>query len=229
MRIVAFSGPKYCGKDTAAKGLFDLRANQTHNIFRLAKMAEGVKSICREAFGYTDDMLEDPVLKEVKTESFPYIEPRWAMMDIANWFRDQYGGDVWVQRWERVALEADEHFACHVMTDLRFPEELEMLQKHKALIIYIHRQEAEDVLAAKQGAGDAMALNPSEAHYKLIRENATATVYNDGTIERLHTQVQAVVQNYYGHWNYWGAQESILHQIRTGTIPTQDMDLHNEG
>lgn len=218
MRIVAFAGPKYSGKDTAAKALYDLHRNSTHNLFRPAKMAEGVKAICMDTFGYTTEQLEDPILKETKTETWPFIEPRWPMMDIANWMRKHYGGEVWARRWERIALEMDSYWACHVVTDLRFPEELEMFKKHGALIIYIYRTEAEKALAAKQGAGDAMALNQSEAHYKLIREEATVTIYNDSTIDRLHAQVQACVQNTYGHWNYWPAEESVLHKMRTGGI-----------
>jgi hypothetical protein len=216
MRIVALSGPKYSGKDTAAACLFEL--NRLHNHFRLAKMAEGVKNICAEAFGYTTEQMEDPLLKETKTEEWPHVEPRWPMMDIANWMRDKYAPDIWVRRWERVALAADEHWGCHVMTDLRFPEELEMLQRHDALILYIHRQEAEDALAAKQGAGDAMALNASEAHYKLLREEATTVVYNDGTVPQLHGQILSLVSEKYGHWAYWKSPKSILQQMRTGEL-----------
>lgn len=216
MRVVAFSGPKYSGKDTAAKGLLELPMNRSHQLFRRAPMAEGVKNICKEAFGYTDELLEDPILKEVKTDYYPFIEPRWPMMDIANWMRDKYGGDVWVRRWERVALENDPYWTCHVMTDLRFPEELEMLQRLEALIIYIWRDEAEERLTSKRNAGDAMALNPSEAHYKTIITNATAVIDNNSSIEKLHSQVQAVVQNHFGHWKYWGAEKTPLEKMRLG-------------
>jgi hypothetical protein len=223
MRIVAFSGPKFCGKDTAAKGLFRLNDGHKKYLFRRAPMAEGVKNVCREAFGYTDEHLEDPVLKETKTDFFPYVEPRWPMMDIANWFRDQYGGNIWVERWQRVTRELDYKYdhneegfapihsghACHVMTDLRFPEELEMLKKNDALIIYVHRTEAEEALKLKRGAGNAMALNVSESHYDLIRENATHTVYNDGTIAQLHNEVQCIVRNRFGFWGHWSAREMI--------------------
>lgn len=236
MRIVAFSGPKYSGKDTAAKILFLQNNRYGKNIFRRAPMAEGVKNICREAFGYTDRELEDPYAKETPTDFFPFIEPRWPMMDIANWMRDKYGGDIWVRRWERVALASnykkkevvegltsisnnlpESGWACHVMTDLRFPEELEMLKRLNACIIYVHRREAEDNLAAKQGAGDAMSLNPSEAHYKLIRENADYTIYNDLEIHHLHNEVLSCVSNFYGHWGTWPAAD-LTQQIRTGAL-----------
>jgi hypothetical protein len=216
MRVVAFSGPKYSGKDTAAKALLGHGDNIRLNLFRRASMAEGVKNICRDTFGYTDELLEDPLLKETKTETWPYLEPRWPMMDIANWMRDKYGSDIWARRWERVTMEADPYWACHVMTDLRFPEELEMLQRLNALIIYIYRTEAEDALATKQAAGNAMALNPSEAHYALMRENAHVTIYNDSTIEALHKQVLKEVDNVYGDWNHWDAEKSALEKMRTG-------------
>lgn len=226
MRIVAFSGPKYSGKDTAAKILFAQNDRYHKLLFRRAPMAEGVKNILREAFGYTDRELEDPVAKETKTDFFPFIEPRWPMMDVANWFRDKYGGDIWARRWERVSNEADymtgpdkRGWACHVMTDCRFPEELAMLQRLNACIIYIHRTEAEDALTAKQGAGDAMALNPSEAHYKLIRENATYTIYNDQEIHNLHNEVLSCVGNFFKqHWSQWNAPDDVLWAMRTGKV-----------
>jgi hypothetical protein len=228
MRIVAFSGPKYCGKDTAAKGLFQINQGLKKNLFRRAPMAEGVKNICREAFGYTDYEIEDPVGKETKTDFFPYIEPRWPMMDIANFLRDKYSGLIWVHRWERVALESNVQitdgepsggWACHVMTDLRFPEELEMLKHYGACIIYVHRAEAEDQLKLKRGSGNAMALNVSESHYDLIRENATHTIYNDGTIAQLHGEVLGAVRQHYGFWGEWPAADDIIHKIRTGGTP----------
>lgn len=203
MRVVAFSGPKYCGKDTAAKGLFKLNEGHRAALFRRAPFAEGVKNVCKEVFGYTDELFEDPVLKERKTDFFPFIEPRWPLMDVANWMRDKYGGDVWVRRWERVAQAVDKDWGCHVITDHRFPEELEMLQRLDALIIYVYRTEAEEALKLKRESGDAMALNVSESHYDLIRENATHIVNNDGTIAHLHNEVQLIVRGKYRYWNEW--------------------------
>lgn len=218
MRIVAFAGPKYCGKDTAAKGLLLLNEAHKKNIFRRAPFAEGVKNVCKETFGYTDEHFEDPLLKETKTEFWPFIEPRWPLMDVANWFRDKYGGTVWVRRWERVAQASDGYWACHVITDHRFPEELEMLQRLDALIIYIRREEAEEQLRIKRDAGNAMALNISESHYGLILDNATHIVHNDSSIAHLHNEVQTIVKLKYGHWSHWNADKDFLTKVRTGEL-----------
>lgn len=219
MRIVALCGPKTCGKDTAGRALFNMNnstqpatAKGGSYFFRHAQMAEGVKNICKEMFGYSQHQLEDGVLKETKTEEWPHLEPRWPMMDIANWLRDKYGGDVHVRRWLRVAQEHEaaklpRTEICHVMTDLRFPEEVEMLKEHGGLILYIHRPEAEAALAVAQGRGDAMAKNQSEAHYAMLMEEADHIVHNDSTIDRLHAQVQNLTQQRFGHWNYWGINE----------------------
>jgi hypothetical protein len=203
MRIIAFSGPKYCGKDTAAKGLLRLNAGDRRAYFRRAPMAEGVKEICKIAFGYTDLETEDPILKETKTTTYPFVEPRWPMMDIANWFRSQYGGEVWAKRWERVTLAQADAFGCHVMTDLRFPEELEMLKRLNGMIVYVDRAEAEAALRAKRSSGNAMALNVSESHYGLIRDSADFVVENNGTIAQLHDEVESLVKGRWGHWHHW--------------------------
>jgi hypothetical protein len=214
LRIIGFTAPKYGGKDTAAKGLLtagDGYIGADHMLrgrFRRAPMAEGVKNICREVFGWDDSLLEDPVLKETKLDVWPNCEPRWPMMDIANWMRDKYSGYVWPNRWERVALQVNNPFIAHVITDVRFPEELELIQKYNGLLIYVVRDEAEEALKKKQAGGDAMALNPSEAHYDLMRGSATHIVDNNGTIGRLHGEVQAIVRNRFGYWGHWG-NESI--------------------
>ena len=211
MRIIAFSGPKYSGKDTAAKALFSQNDRFRKQLFRRAPMAEGVKNVCREMFGYNDQQLEDPLLKETKTETFPFVEPRWPMMDIANFLRDKYGGAVHCHRWERVANERDyanddeDGWACHVMTDLRFPEELKMLARVGGKLFYIQNDKAEGELRLKQESGNAMALNPSEGHYMLIREHATEVIDNNGTIAHLHAQVHALTQRHYKFWGQWDA------------------------
>lgn len=220
MRVIAFSGPKTCGKDTAAKCLFKHNTGDGRNYFHHLQMAGGVKGICREMFGYTTAQMEDAVLKETPTETWPHLEPRWPMMDIANWLRDKYGNDVHCRRWERLANTLEDWGAI-VVTDLRFPEELEMFSRLGALVIYVERSEAEKALASKQAAGDAKALNPSEAHYALIKAYAQehgAVINNDASIHNLHNNVNSAVRMRFGHWSHWGAPKSLLQEMREGTI-----------
>lgn len=202
LRIVALCGPKYSGKDTAAKGLFAINTGESKNLFRRTPMAEGVKNIVHDMFGIPHEVMEDPVLKELIYTPANII-PRWPMMDIANWLRDKYGGDIHARRWERIAL-ASESWGAHVITDLRFPEEVEMVRRHEGLILYVQRPAAEEALAQSQQSGDAMALNQSESHYEMLQREADAVLLNDTTISNLHGQVQTAVKLKFEHWKFWG-------------------------
>lgn len=211
-RIIAFCGPKYSGKDTAAKVLLDLRDRNGNAVFRRAPFAEGVKNICREMFGYTDYELEDPVGKETPTEYWPHLAPRYPMMDIANFLRDKYSSEVHVKRWERKTQEYELQRAmlkpgatakAHVITDLRFPEEVEMLKRNGALTIYVQRDEAEQSLKTAKEAGDLMAANVSESHYQMLYEAAKVIVRNNFDILTLHLRVLEAVDFHFGRWQAW--------------------------
>lgn len=209
MRIIAFTGPKTCGKDTAAAGLLNLRTDDDLlSCFRRENFAFGVKTICHDVFGWDFNDMDDPVFKETMRTEWPYCMPRQPMMDIANWMRDKYGPDVWVKTLEQ-RLKAYAHtkdYIAIVTTDLRFPNELDWLKRQDALIIYVERPEAEMSLTRAKAEGDPIALNPSESFYHEMRIGSNALVRNDGTIPQLHGQVLSLVQEKFGHWKYWGTE-----------------------
>jgi hypothetical protein len=208
IRIIGLAGPKYCGKDTAAKALEAINGVHKKYLFRHAKMAEGVKNIVQEVFGWGPELYEDPILKEQKLQEWPYIEPRWPLMDIANWMRDKYGGDVWARRWERLMLKSNHQWGAHIISDVRFPEEVEMINRYQGIIVYIERPEAEHALAAAQAAQNEMALNRSESHYDMLRHVATHHILNNASTANLEAQIMVVVQHVYEHWKYWPDQEA---------------------
>lgn len=233
MRMIAFTGPKYSGKDTAAKCLFRINDDPSfrkkyrrdaqlfwrHPFAGSVNPPRGIKGIMGLAFGYTDDILEDGELKETPTETYPFVAPRFPLMDGANWFRETYGGDVWCHCHER---NINWDYKCQVITDHRFPEEMQYLDSWgmcpnytEALVLYIQNDKAEQALKEAQAAQDKMATNPSESFYDIIKERAlspvvaeaahsrTVIIDNNGTIEQLHGQVLAAVRNHFGYWGEW--------------------------
>jgi hypothetical protein len=211
MRIIAFTGPKTCGKDTAWEGLQKLNAQHNMSLFRQQQMAGPAKRIAAEAFGYDPALNDDPALKEVPLSFWPYLCPRRLVIDVANWYRDQYGGEVWARRWEQIADRNSRGVAAHVMTDLRFPEELDMLDRHQSLIIYIDREKSETALRESQEAGDQMARNVSESHYTMLRARANAVVTNNATIEEFHDSIEHVLYNAWGYVTKWSEYYSTNH------------------
>jgi hypothetical protein len=184
-------------------------------------MAEGVKNIVEEVFGWDASLYEDPILKETPLKEWPFIEPRWPLMDIANWMREKYGGDVWPRRWERLATGPASFWGCHVITDMRFPEEVEMIKRLGGALIYISRPEAEEALFGAQKAGNKMALNASESHYVMLREAADYLIENTGSVKALQLQLMSLVTRHYEHWTWWPCIEpkpNITHLIATGDL-----------
>ena len=242
MRIIAFCGPKSSGKDTAAKTLFRHNEGYRKELFLHCPMAEGVKNICSDFFGWSFEQMQDFDFKETPIELWPngpVMAARWPMMDIANWLRDKYGGAIHAERWARRVSQAEEAklnsrdgtgWGAYVTTDLRFPEELDTFQRiadNNLLVIYVERATSESALAEKQQAGDAMALNPSEAHYAMLKEYAQThgvVIHNNQHIENLSNEVNNAVKNFFGHWQYWTDTAPFLHtddfltKLRTGQI-----------
>lgn len=240
MRFIAFTGPKYSGKDTASKCLFEQNFHEhqygvsfyrsgervvgpcdkklfwRHPFAGSVNPPRGIKGIMGLAFGYTDEQLEDPILKEQPTETYPKVAPRFPLMDGANWFRDTYGGDVWCHAHER---NINWDYKCQVITDHRFPEEMDYLDSWgkcpnycEALILYIQNDKAEANLLEAKKSGDKAANNPSESFYDLIKARAnsseigysrTVIIDNNGTIPQLHGKVLAAVRNHFGYWGEW--------------------------
>ena len=76
MRIIAFCGPKGCGKDTAAKVLFEKNEyrdiyNTGKRLFRHSPMAEGVKNVCEDFFGWDMYDMSRMDFKETPIEYWP--------------------------------------------------------------------------------------------------------------------------------------------------------------
>lgn len=141
-RIVAFSGPAGSGKSTAAKHLVEGHG------YRRIRFADPIKDMLRD-FGLTFDQIDGP-LKEIPCDLLCGKTPRRAMQTLGDeWGRQLIGGDIWVRAWERRLEEAmlwssDTRI---VVDDLRYPNELDVLLRHDALVVRVHRPEAMTVEA----------------------------------------------------------------------------------
>jgi hypothetical protein len=215
MRIIAFSGPKTCGKDTAAKFLLDQNKLLMRSLFMPAPFAEPVKGTCQMIFGFSAAQLNDMPFKEQPIKGWPDKTPRFHMQNVAKMFRTYYGGDVWVQAWERKIATLKTQ--CIVVTDLRHTEELETLKSMGAIICYVQRDIAEAELTTARAEGNALASDVSESFYHLIRKEAHYTITNNGTISELHEQVAKVARAALGDYHTWGLSP-LPTNLNTGAL-----------
>lgn len=172
-KIVAFTGKRGSGKDTAAKTLINAG-------FKAMSFADPLREIVHIVYGVTYEEMTDPVLKELPLSRYPYRSPRELLTIIGTQgFRDLVEQETWVHALLRRAAEHDKV----VIADLRFLNEEKKLKASNATIIRIVNPRRTDT--------DEVSQHRSETEMDTIVPHHT--IVNDGTIEELHAKVREVL------------------------------------
>lgn len=173
-RLIAFSGLKGSGKDTAAMPLLGLG-------YQNAKFADPIKAMARAYFrtlGAPEDEIDrlvDGDLKEVPTEYLFGKTSRLLQQVVGTEAgRDGVDPDIWVKA---LALRASKG-AKIVCTDLRFPNEVDYIRQAGGVSIRIERPGLNQ---------NEFSLHASEIHIPTL--DVDRVIINDGTIEDLHRDV----------------------------------------
>lgn len=158
-KIVAFTGYKGSGKDTAAVYL-RARLKALGRSSGLLNFATPVKQICCMMYGLSRLECNDPILKEKVLVRWPYQSPRFLLQEFAQEMaRDRYP-DIWVNYWERVLNSAVWDADYVIVTDLRYPNEMEILKKRNAFVIKVERPELKQI-----------DRHASESYYDMLQED----------------------------------------------------------
>ena len=169
--LVAFTGLKQSGKDTAATSL-------THRGYAHVKMAEPMKQMLRVLLQYRgapagqiNRMLEGD-LKEVPT---PYLNgrtPRYAMQTLGTeWGRELMAEDFWIG----AARDRIEQSPRVVVSDIRFGNEADLIRELGGTLYRIERE--------GQTVTD---LHPSEV--EITTMPVDATIVNDAPSGEVFTE-----------------------------------------
>lgn len=196
--ILALSGPKGCGKDTAAGHLIARNSFHNRQLFVRRGFADSVRAVVKEVLGYTEQELIYPSLKETPIERWPFQAPRQPQQDIANMMREVYGGDVWAKRMARYYWSLNpREVGCLIIPDHRFPEEAAWFDSFPPGVVtraYVYRPEAEERLEAQRAAGDHLASNVSESHYTFLTKKADFIIANRNSLDGLYRDTAAMVK-----------------------------------
>lgn len=132
-RIIGLIGRKGAGKDTAADMLM---VRGYENI----KFAGALKDMLRALLcyqGVDHNTIERMVEGDLKEEPSKYLSgqtPRWAMQTLGTeWGRNLIANDLWVDATIRRAVASDQV----VITDCRFPNEKEAIEKVGGVVLGI--------------------------------------------------------------------------------------------
>lgn len=175
-KLIAFCGAKGCGKDTAAEVL-------TNTGWENVKFAGALKAMVRRLLeyrnmpeSYIERMIEGD-LKEVAAPSLNHRTPREVMQSLGTeWGRDLVCNNLWLECFTDRVLK----YPKVVCTDLRFPNEAELIQTLGGVIIRVIRPGlvlGEDLHSSEQSAD-------FDVDYTLV---------NDGSIENLQSQLTNII------------------------------------
>lgn len=201
MRVIAFAGPKSCGKDTAAKRLLARNALAGTTIFQQVNFADPLKAACGLIFGFTQNEMFDADLKEVPLNRWPYKTPREVLQNVGQLFRTMYAQDIWVKAWQR-RIQATTA-ACIVVTDLRHEEELDLLKQMGAKIIYVANDRVEALRAKGIAENDPMWTDFSEAFARVMRSQADLEIPNNKDLPELYQHVDQALSRLFGSPSEW--------------------------
>jgi len=142
--IIGITGKRGSGKTTAAAGLEQVG-------FQHINFADPLREVVNVVYGVPLSVMNDPVLKEVKLDYFPFLSPRELLQKIGTeLFREGIHQDTWIEAFKRRASQ----FSHVVCSDCRFPNEALAIRKMGGQIIRIDNPQLRQTDAASQHASE---------------------------------------------------------------------------
>lgn len=175
--IIAFTGFKRSGKDTCAQFLVDKYK------FTRFGFADPIRNFVKETFLWDDNWIEnhkeeiDPRWGISYRQIAQIVGTEWMQYDLCARFQpflNITGRNVWAKRFEELYLRNP--FIDYVISDLRFPHEVEYIKKLGGIIVSVSRTGIKN--------NDT---HESEKHIQEIE--ADAFIINDSTLKELETKV----------------------------------------
>ena len=169
--IIAICGPKRSGKDTIADHLIS-----KYNYEKI-KIADPLKSVTKELFGFTEDQIGETDAKDIIDERWG-ITPRKALQffgtEVMQYKIQELLPDIGRKFWiNRLIAGLPMEDSKYVISDLRFLHEYEELYKKTKDNLCI-------IKVFRPGKTDEKDTHVSELEYKAIKEDIL--LINDGNI-----------------------------------------------
>ena len=207
--IIGITGRIGSGKDTIANYL------TTHHGFKRMSYAEPLKDAISIIFGWDRELLEGATKhsREWREQIDPWwsdrlgikhLSPRWVLQHWGTEVcRRAFHNDIWVASIENKLRTVKDNV---VLSDCRFPNEVDAIKNSGGMSIRVERGEAPDWYADaiivnegmnnskhKQARENLDALNIHASEYSSVGLNYDHVIWNDGTVDDLHKRIDLII------------------------------------
>jgi len=176
--IIGLVGKAKSGKDTVADYIV-----RQHNFEKVA-FADDLKALCKNMFDLTDAQVHTQEGKETVDVRYG-ITPREILQKVGtDWFRSVYP-NIWVNR--LVKKLQDRSADDFVVTDIRFPNEVDAIKSIGGIIVKIVRPDGGDI-----GTFAAHASETALDNLPFTKINHIITAAS-GELQKLYDGIKQVV------------------------------------
>jgi hypothetical protein len=207
--LISVTGFIGSGKDTVANYL------TTFHGFKKESWAGSLKDAVSNVFGWDRELLEGTTKysREWREQvdpwwsdrlKIPNLTPRWILQQWGtDVCRNHFHNDIWVASIENKLRQSKDDI---VLTDSRFPNELNTIKKLNGITIRVNRGPKpdwyNDAIAANAGPKHMtwalstdrlhkLGIHPSE--YSSVGLKFDYEIENDGTIDDLHEKIKQII------------------------------------
>jgi hypothetical protein len=210
IKVVGFCGLIGAGKDTAADYLCNYHG------FRRDSFASSLKDAVSYVFGWDRILLEGRTSEARKWReqidtwwaerlNMPNLTPRWVLQywgtDV---LRQNFHDEIWIASLENKIRKTQDNI---VISDVRFPNEISAIHNAGGVVIRVKRgpepEWYEDALSVNRGENRNSSWSLSQTRLEKFGIHASETAWvggdidyvmeNDGTIDQIYTQLEAVL------------------------------------
>jgi len=171
-----------CGKAGAGKDTIGNYLVEKHGFEKIA-LADPIKRLVKDIFVLDDHTVYDRVAREQPLEQWGGRSVRTLLQIIGTeLFRKNIDESIWVRSlWYRVAANKEKNY---VVTDVRFPNELEFLRENA-------KEEFLSIKVIREGYNGKVGIVGHESEkYNL---DTDLVIENSDTIEALHKKVEKLI------------------------------------
>lgn len=184
-RVVGITGKKGNGKDTVGEHLV-----KKHGYVRIA-FADALKDACRCIFGFTEEQLYGGLKEEV--DEFWQTSPRIILQFVGTeLFRDKMleimpwiNKNIWVEvvKKKMTDIWKTNPNAKFVITDVRFPNEMDMIKSFNGVTIRVNRPNVNNI------------VDPHPSEILIDTLPVMFEIENIETLNELYSKVDNIIPN----------------------------------